>query len=63
MLRSNRRGDAPMHRRQQLAPPGLLQIGKADRHDEKGFEPFAEGDHERLEHVSPATQITADRTV
>ena len=29
---------------------GLAEIGEADRDDEKCFEPFAEGDDERLQH-------------
>ncbi len=47
----NRRGDAPMHRRNQLGPLALAQIGEADRNNQEGFEPFAKGDDKRLQHM------------
>ena len=51
MLRSNRRRDAPVHRRNQLGPLALAQIGEADGNNQEGFEPFAEGDDKRLQHM------------
>ena len=39
-------------------PPGLPQIGQADRDDQKRFEPFAQGDDERLQHDG---LVSADR--
>ena len=42
-----------MNGRNELAPPGLPQVGEADGDDEKRLEPFPEGDDERLEHVPP----------
>ena len=50
MLMQHRERDAPVHGGHQLAPPALAQIREADGDDEKGFEPFAKGDDERLQH-------------
>ena len=44
----DRDGDAPVHGGQQRAPAGLLQVGQADRDDQKGLEPFPQRDDERL---------------
>ena len=40
--------DAPVHGWDQLSPPALAQVGQADGDDQEGFEPFAQGDDERL---------------
>jgi hypothetical protein len=46
-----RRSNSPIHRRNQLMSAGLPQVRKADRNDEKGLEPFTQGDDERLKHA------------
>src|SRR5206468_2699241 len=48
----NRKTDAPVDGRHELVASALAQIRKADRHDQKRFEPLAERDHKRLEHES-----------
>ena len=50
MLMKTRERDPPVHGRDQLAPPALAQVRKADRDDEEGFEPFTKRDDERLQH-------------
>ena len=52
MLSDHRERDAPVDRGNQRAAPGLLEVGQADGDDQEGFEPFAEGDDERLKHGS-----------
>ena len=44
--------DAPVDGGDQFPAPALLQVSEADGDDEEGFEAFAEGDDERLNHVS-----------
>ena len=43
--------DAPVDGRARSRAPALAQVGQADGDDQEGFEPFAEGDDERLQHV------------
>ena len=50
--------DAPAHRAHQFPASALAQIGEADRDDQKGFEAFAEGDDERLNHEHDWTEST-----
>ena len=42
--------DAPVHGLGQLAASALAQVREADGDDQEGFESFAEGDDERLQH-------------
>ena len=42
--------DAGADRGDEVAAAGFTQVGKADRDDQKCFEPFAQGDDERLEY-------------
>ena len=46
----DRRGDAPVNRRNQRPAAGLPQVGEADGDDQKRLEPFPERDDECLEH-------------
>ena len=53
MLTTIGNADAPMHGRDELRASGLAQIGEADGDDEKGLEPFPQGDDKGLEHGIP----------
>jgi hypothetical protein len=51
-------GNAHVHRRDQIAPPALAEIRQADGDNQECFEPLAEGDYKRLEHVwDPETRL------
>ncbi len=47
----DRDADAPIDRRRERRAAGFTEVREADRDDQEGFESFAEGDDERLEHV------------
>ena len=42
--------------------PVFLQIGQADRDDQKGFEPFPQSDDKRLNHWSSGSPSNRQRT-
>ena len=46
----HRDADAPMHSRDEIGTPALLEIRQADGDNEEGFEPFSKSDDERLKH-------------
>ncbi len=50
MLKSTDSADAPVNGGNELMSPALAQVREADGDDEKGLEPFPEGDDERLQH-------------
>jgi hypothetical protein len=46
----DRKRDAPVHRGDQIAPPALAKIRKADGDDQKRFQTFTKGDDKSLKH-------------
>jgi hypothetical protein len=53
----DRDGNAQPHGGHELLATAFAQVGEADGDDEKGLEPFPQGDYERLEHGESKTRF------